>query len=261
VGVVTPEQRRALVDLARIWAGHRLYVVGAMALVLVRRLPAERVTQDVDLAIDVAVGELKQRMDSAGGWDSVPGIEQRWRHREGAVVDLIAIGERHLAGGILEWPETGMQMNLTGFELLATSSVRLVDVGLVGIEVPPAALIALLKMSAWLDRPEERRRDLRDLAWLFDHYVDPADDRLFVGEAAELGVFDRDASTYLLGLDIGRVAEGSARGVVERFLERLGGHVPSQIALAQRWATVADEEEAVVRLGWLERGLADAASE
>ncbi len=170
--------------------------------------------------------------------------------------DLLPIGDVHLAAGVLVWPDTGARMNIAGFELLADHSVAMDDPVLSNVLVPAPAVVAVLKMAGWLDRPQERRRDLQDLAHLFDQYVEPMDDRMFVGEAAQLGLFGEEATTFLLGLDIGRLGNPGAAALVARFVDRLRGHPPALVALVQRWPLVADEVAALRRLDLLEQGLA-----
>jgi len=252
---MTPEHDQALLALTALWPGTRLFMVGAQALVVHRKMTPERVTHDLDLAIDVAVEELQAVMLSSDHWRPDPAQEQRWLHHGGAPVDLVAIGGNHLAQGFLQWPRTGARMNLAGFELLAHTSVKMEQAGHPMIELPPPEVIAILKMAAWLDRPAERGRDLEDLAHLCDHYLDPLDERMFLGRAAELGLFDESANAYLLGLDIGRLLRPDPNGVPQRFLDRMRTHAPSLIALVQRWSTVRDEADALERLSLLEDGL------
>ncbi len=251
-----PDQEHALLALSQLWPGKRLYLVGATSLVVLGKLSPDRVTLDLDLAVDVVLDELRQTLAAAEDWKSDPRHEQRWLHRGSAPVDLLAIGGVHLEAGVLVWPDTGARMNLAGFELLAENSVALGDRGLTNVFVPAPAVVAVLKMAAWLDRPEARRRDLVDLAHLFDQYIDPLDERMFVGEAAERGLFGEDASIFLLGLDIGRLDTPATGPLVHRFLTRLRTHAPSLVAIVQRWPMVDDEEDVLRRLAHLERGLA-----
>lgn len=76
-------------------------------------------------------------------------------------------------------------------------------------------------MRAWLDRPSERRKDLDDLAMLFERYVDEVDPRRFDGEVVELGLQFEQASPYLLDKDLGRVTSTSERELVRSFLRRV----------------------------------------
>lgn len=253
---MTPEQEGALRALSELWPDRRLYLVGATSLVVLGKLAPERVTEDLDLAVEVVLDELRQTLAAAREWKPDPRHEQRWLHRGSAPVDLLAIGDVHLEDGVLVWPDTGARMNLVGFELLADHSVAMAERGLENVLVPSPAVVAVLKMAAWLDRPQERHRDLQDLAHLLDRYVEPMDERMFVGEAAQRGLFGEEASTWLLGLDIARLGRPTAASLVSRFVERLRGHPPALVALVQRWPLVADEDEALRRLGLLEEGLA-----
>lgn len=253
---MTPDQREALRAICKLWAGHRIYLVGATSLVVLGKLAQDRVTLDLDLAVDVLLDELRRTMTTAADWKPDPTQEQRWLHRGQTPVDLLAIGAAHLNGGELVWPDTGARMNLVGFDLLSANSRAMTEPGFDDVYVPSPAVVAVLKVAAWLDRPDERRRDLQDLAHLFDRYVEPMDDRMFVGETARRGIFGEDASIFWLGYDIGALAKAAAADLVGGFLSRLRDHGPSLVALVQRWPGVEDEDEALRRLRLLESGLA-----
>ena len=251
---MTPAQRDALRSLSAIWPDRRIYVVGAAALVLGHRLPPGRTTLDLDLALEVELAELRPALEATPHWSADPKLEHRWLHVGSAVVDLLPIGGSALEDGVLVWPETGARMSLEGFRLLSAHAVRVVEFD---VEAAAAPLIALLKMVAWLDRPQERKKDLEDLGFLLDHYLDPLDERMFTGEAADLGFFDERANTYLLGLDMGRMVGGP--GAVDRFLRRVREDTGAQVAMAQRWVSVDDEEALLERLALLEQGYREGA--
>lgn len=252
---MTPIQKDALRSASQLWPGKRLYLVGATSLVVLGKLAPDRVTLDLDVAVDVLLDELAGALDDAEDWTRDPRHEQRWLFRGVAPVDLLAIGGEHLETGLLVWPATGAQMSLVGLELLAGNSQALSDRGLDDVFVPAPAVVAILKMAAWLDRPGERARDLADLAHLFDRYIMPNDERSFVGEAADRGLFGEEASIYLLGYDIGTTGSQTAAGLARRFVTRLRDHEPSLVALVQRWPTADDEDQALRRLHFLEDGL------
>lgn len=246
---MTPEQKEAIRSLARIWPGTRIYIVGASALVLGHRLPPGRVTLDIDVAVAVSLAELQSAMNEDADWLRDLHNEHRWVHKQGTLVDLLPIGGEELKEGVLVWPGTGARMNLEGFHLLQIHSVKVAGLP---VHVADPALIALLKMAAWLDRPQERKKDLADLGFLLDNYLEPDDDRMFMGEAATLGLFDENANTYLLGFDIGRM-KGSA-SLVSRFISRLRRDSNSQVDLAKRWPSVEDEDALLLRLELFESG-------
>ena len=54
------------------------------------------------------------------------------------------------------------------------------------IKVATPAVVTVLKMAAFLDRPQERLRDLDDIAHLLESYVDDSSPR-FWDEALALG--------------------------------------------------------------------------
>lgn len=110
-------------------------------------------------------------------------------------------------------------MNLAGMRLAVATRIP-VRTG--NIEVPVATIpaIALLKMAAFLDRPDARERDLEDLAFLLERYVPDEDDRRFSDAVLDAGILDESASAFLLGIDVGAlVRRMDERELVTRFLE------------------------------------------
>jgi predicted nucleotidyltransferase len=95
--------------------------------------------------------------------------------------------------------------------------------------VAPPHIVAVLKMTAYMDRPDDRLRDLEDIAHLLDIYVDDDSERRW-DEAADVEEFEL-APAYLLGLDMAAIAADSHRELTEGFLCRVAD--PDHTAHAQ----------------------------
>ena len=109
-------------------------------------------------------------------------------------------------------------MNLTGLRLALEKCVPLeIEPGF-SIPVASVAVIALLKMISYLDRPHERNRDLSDLAYILEDYIPPDDDRRFAPQVLDAGVKYEQASAYVLGLDLRELANDAERQAVESFV-------------------------------------------
>jgi predicted nucleotidyltransferase len=112
-------------------------------------------------------------------------------------------------------------MSLTGLRLALERSITFeVEAGLL-IPVAPVEVIAVLKMISYLDRPEERERDLYDLAYILENHVAPDKERRFAPEVLDAGVGFEHASAYLLGHDLRRLVNDAERRGVEDFLARV----------------------------------------
>ena len=112
-------------------------------------------------------------------------------------------------------------MNLTGMRLaLETGNTFAVEPGL-SIPVAPVAVIAVLKMIAYLDRPGERERDLHDLAYILENHVLPDDERRFADDVLDAGIPYEHASAYLLGQDLRQLVNGTERTAVDDFVARV----------------------------------------
>ena len=57
-----------------------------------------------------------------------------------------------------------------------------------GTSVAAIPVLALLKMTAFIDKPVERARDLADLARILEGYLEDYDERRFGSEIIELGI-------------------------------------------------------------------------
>src|SRR5690606_35387484 len=88
------------------------------------------------------------------------------------------------------------------------------------IGLAPLAVIVLLKMVAYLDRPAERERDLGDIAHIVTTYLEDDDERHWASETYYPS-FD-EAGAYVLGRDLGELAEPCHRDQAEKFLGLVG---------------------------------------
>ncbi len=194
----------------------RAVLIGAAALELHDRLDVQ--TADRDLAVVLEPEEIRARLALLADWTPDDRHPQRWRHRSGVVADVLPAGPETVGRGRHTWPD-GAEMSLVGFRHLldhceAHPRLRRCEVGAL-------SSIALLKMAAYLDRPSERRKDLRHLGLLLDRYLPFDDDRMWTGPASERGLYNEDASAFLLGWDLGASATDDEAEVVRRFTDLL----------------------------------------
>jgi len=82
---------------------------------------------------------------------------------------------------------------------------------LLSIPVAPVAVIAVLKMIAYLDRPGERERDLHDLAYILENHVSPDDERRFADDVLDAGIPYERAGAYLLVHDLRQLVSDTER--------------------------------------------------
>ena len=122
---------------------------------------SHRKTDDLDLVVAVPLEDFPGPMKSLPGWRSHPKKEHCFFSPDGQQVDLVPAGAALVAQGYVEWP-SGARMSLAGFDLAFAHATRELA-GSTAVLVPPAPVIALLKMRAWLDRPHIREKDLADM--------------------------------------------------------------------------------------------------
>lgn len=251
-------QIEALGDVAHAWPSTPFALIGASALSHHIAL-SWRQTQDLDLTIAVDLEDLPASTAKLVGWTRHPRLEHEWQSPLGVKVDLVPAGPGLLAAGYLKWPMSGFTMNLVGLDLALAHTVPLALPDGVVIRVASAPAIVVLKMTAWLDRPADRERDLADLAHLFDEYLDGGDERRYDDPVMEQGLSYDEVGPYVLGRDLAAIIKPSHRAVIDAFLAKVGDQYNAPHAQMRRLGPASlrrDDDALAVRLEALRRGLA-----
>ncbi len=177
------------------------------------------------------------------------------RTDDGAEVDIIPATSELLAAGELIWP-SGRAFNLTGVRLAIGRAERVRVAEDLTVDVAPLPVITLLKMIAYLDRPD-RLADLGDIAQAFDAVTD--EDR-YDDRAIDLGLdFNSEAGPFVLARRL-LPLEPRELAAARRFVElvRDDGHaLGTQAAMARRapanWRD--DPDQLLERVEAFARGL------
>ncbi len=113
-------------------------------------------------------------------------------------------------------------MSLVGFEHVFTRALPFSFADGVHYRVAPPPVIALLKIIAFMEDQNGRKKDLFDLTELFRRY-EAASDRIFSDDvfAAELEEIDY-ANAFLLGMDVGAIVADEEAGILRAFLQAQG---------------------------------------
>lgn len=192
------------------------FVVGAVArdLLLIHATGkgGSRITRDIDLAVALpnweAYHTLTQRLVASGY--HLEREPHRLRSPNQLTVDLIPFGDIAIPDGEIVWPPRNeVRLDVKGFDVLLTSSVRLQVGDALTVQVASIPAQALLKVCAWLDRHAQTSRDAEDLAELLMGYSEIEEDRLYQWHA---DLFDdpqfdlQKASARMLGREMARLA-------------------------------------------------------
>ena len=160
--------------------GAEVVIVGAMAYRLFFTDDVGRETYDIDLAVALDLDTFGKLEEALAGlrWTQRKMQEQGWITPRGNRVDLIPAGPSLRKQGKLVWPRSGFVMNLAAFDhVFRDAPDREIGKGLICKVVPPPVL-ALLKIAAYLDAPQRRRKDLIDLRRLWQGYERDSERRL-----------------------------------------------------------------------------------
>ena len=209
----------ALLAMRAAFPSQPLALIGATALGC--HIPMKwRRTEDLDLVVALSIEDASRALAALPGWSQNDRKEHEWRSPRGVLVDLLPVSTQALAARVLLWPRTGHAMSLVGIRHALSSPAISITEGLV-LAVPSVAIIAILKMVSYLDRPWERERDLSDLAHIL-HECPPADDdRLFEGEIHDRGLTLETALPFILGREIAVLVDTAEADAVQRFLQRV----------------------------------------
>ena len=260
---MTPELQQAISLVFKTCTEMKIdaVLVGALVSVVQQRLhpdlPAARRTNDADFAVRVtgwsAYGELRDGL-AQKGFSPAPRLEHRLTLGT-AVVDLVPYGSGvSNESGIIRWPESEVEMQVTGFEEACKASQRATLDGVGDIVVVTAAGLVLLKVISFRDRlargEPKHQSDAEDLDYWLRNYGMGSVERPF--DLLDLGIRELDiaqSDAAILGCDVGRLASEAAAREVLQFVD---GHAdlysPFVTSAVSRMAEEADRERVVDRL-------------
>lgn len=234
-------ERWALHEVQDAFPDARILLVGARALDTHIGLDY-RVSDDIDLALDVEQAEFPGALLAIAGWTHSR-AEHRFRTAGGVALDILPTGS---APEPLVWP-SGYEMSLRGFDLaFESATVVRVEEGL-HLLVPSAPALFLLKVQAYLDRPNERQKDVEDIEKLLERYLDDLDERHWSDEIIASGIVHDMQSAYALGLDLRGIVRAEHEALVKEFL----AGSPEDAMVRSRFA---DDGRAKARVEALRRG-------
>lgn len=195
-------------------------------------------TMDTDISVRVADWDsfLRLRAALAGAGFTLKDdlVEKIVDKDSGEEVDLIPFGP--ITGGEphLVWPDNGPTWNVLGFEESLAAALLLplpvTNAEQVSIPVVTLASLVMLKMMSFYDRPKERIRDVRDIGFVVQHYLDAGNRERLLAQPELVRRAARDpheAAAVLLGQDMRAIAGMDTRNFL---VERLGQETTSSSA-------------------------------
>jgi predicted nucleotidyltransferase len=215
-----PDEVEALRALVRIWPKSKMVILGAGALRCFMPM-SWRTTEDLDLSVAASIEDATAALSFLPGWSSDPRQEQRWRTSSGIAVDIVPASDEALARGYIAWPRSGFRMSLLGMRLAFEHAAALHIAPDLDVRVAPIPVLSVLKMIAYLDRPEVRAKDLGDLAHIMYGYVGDDSDRRFSVEVPDDLTEYEDVAPYLLGRDIGKLVDLEERRRILDFVTKI----------------------------------------
>lgn len=211
------------------------FVVGAFARDVIfehiHRIPAPRVTEDIDIGVEVASWEEFQRLTGALIERELLAATKS-PHRFiacsfAAVVDIVPYGRISGETKRISWPpDHDMIMSMLGFEEAYQSALKvcLSSEPTLEILVPSVPALALLKIISWADAYPRRERDAHDLLFILENYdATGIEAKLYESHVPLLTEEEFDsrlASVRLLGRDIAQLGSPEAVKTVEEILIR-----------------------------------------
>jgi predicted nucleotidyltransferase len=218
--VLSEPQLKDLALLSGVAQKHSAEVAMIGAAALLCFIDLGRFTKDIDLVVSLDLADFQTfaKALSAEGWKQERNREHRWRGPHGSVVDLLPAGPGLRKEGRIVWPESDFEMSLAGFEHVFARATMVEFGPLVRHRVAVAPVVALLKIIAFMDDPQRRRKDLLDIQVVFRHY-EAASERIFGEEVFDAELEDIEyANAFLLGLDVGGIVSADEGRTVRGFV-------------------------------------------
>ena len=206
--------------------GRRFVLIGATVPQIVfdsREISGSRETKDIDAVAAVnSWGDftrLRERLEQEG-FRQGRVAHELWLDDD-VRIDLIPFGPALVKEDHLSWPNGGAIMNVCGLEEAlgcARDKEIAADLTLPVVTIPG---LVLTKAIAYMDRPEERARDLIDILYCFEHYETAlGESRRFDHAGTQVNdepLAYEEAGAFLLGIEVAAMAQPKSLAIVQRF--------------------------------------------
>jgi predicted nucleotidyltransferase len=201
--------------------GVEIVIIGAIALQIGLE-DRSRHTEDVDVAIAIELDDFSKLASllQEHGWRQHGRREHRWWTPEGGRLDLIPAGPALRKAQVLQWPVSKARMSLVGFEHVFADSVGVEIAPDLNVNVAPLAVVALLKVFAYLDNPYDREKDVEDWAAILALH-EPEESRRFSDELMAAKLDYAAVGAYCMGEDLRALCAIEERGLVNQFMAQL----------------------------------------
>jgi predicted nucleotidyltransferase len=213
------------------------FLVGAKARDIffsaIHDIKTTRASLDIDIGISVNswddVTRLIDAMLSTGQFETVNKIGSRFKHKNGALVDIVPFGKIENPPASIQWP-TGDHaiMSTIGFSEAFENSmtIRLRNDPTLDVQICTPSAMVLLKLIAWDEKYPNRSKDAQDIQYILEKYIDVDDSRLYEEDIDLLTEDDFDygrAGARIIGRDIAKIAEKDTMTAITEILERETG--------------------------------------
>jgi predicted nucleotidyltransferase len=234
-GSIEPERVAVLGSIQSVAQelGIHFIAVGAFARDLIfehiHRIPAPRLTEDIDIGVEVASWDEFHRLTSIlveRSLFAATALPHRFTGVTSAtIVDIVPYGGVSDEMKRISWPpDHDMIMSMLGFEEAYQSAltVRISSEPLLEVLVPSIPALALMKIISWHDAYPSRERDAQDLFFIMENCGNAGiEDELYSLHTSLLieEKFDPQlASVRYLGRAIARLAHSQTLQAVEEIL-------------------------------------------
>jgi predicted nucleotidyltransferase len=221
--VIDPANIGAIIDLERTAGalGVPLMMIGAGARLLLLdwklNLPTRRTTKDWDFGVRMGSSKqferLRDELTRPGATFRATGIEHRFVHTSGTLVDLVPFGEIEKPEAKIQWPGSHAVMTVVGFRDADAHATRVELAPGIHVRVVSIATLVILKLVAYQDR--NKADDLADVLFILEYYSRYELDARILDELAEQlagGKLPFEyAGAYLLGRDMAAQCSPSNR--------------------------------------------------
>jgi len=246
-------------------------IVGAFARDIVmehlHKLPSQRLTQDIDVAVCVACweeyGTLSDSLLSTGRF--LKGDQkQRFIFKGRAtdrIIDIIPFGEISDHMSKIFWrPEQETIMTTLGFlEIYRNATTfRLNETPILDVKVPTIPGLAAMKLLAWNEGYPDRGKDAEDLIFIMRNYHKAGIEERLYGPEVDLlkdeGFYNEIAGIRLLGRDMARLLGSESAGAIMTILNNEAGDICQFRLVNQMVGTPLDVDSLMSRLEKLKQG-------